>query len=178
MIQTRHLALNYFLFLIATFILCALQSTVWFQITAGAPPPMFWLPIVVYFSLFRKPIEAVLACYGIGIVVASFSAISIGVLWLVILCVSLSIQFFKTRVFWPSTRYFVFMTAFSALVFHLSIYSLSHLLERNPASANFFTRFFEVLQTPLWAAPLFWLFLSLDRISQRSPLPESVRGEE
>jgi hypothetical protein len=177
-ISPRTILFNYFAITLVCLTLCGLQTTFWHQWTGGAPAPLLWLNVILYLLLYRPTQEGLLAAYYVSLIVTSFSAISLGVLSITVLTVSLIALAVKKRLFWPSTRYFVAMSAGGAFFYHLSYFSVSHIFESNPAEVSFFYRFFEIIQTPLWSAPIFWLLTSVDKFTRRAPPPEAVAADE
>ena len=169
--------LNFILILVVGLILSGLQTTFWFQIFGSLPAPLLWLNLVLYLILFRKPMEGILTIYVLALFLRPFTAMPLGVLWLSLLAVFVVMSFVKKRVFWPSSRYFIFASLGIALCYHLAYLLTSAWFEVNSANVNFFHRFFEVLFTMVTAAPLYYVLSWLDRVTNKEILPESGSAE-
>ncbi|GIL16568.1 MAG: hypothetical protein BroJett040_03190 [Oligoflexia bacterium] len=178
MYQNRHFYFNTIFLLLFTYICLGFQTNIWFSFTGNSPSPQLWLIITLYVTLYRKIYVSVFINYLIGIVLASFSSVSVGILWPALLIITVLAHFVKSRMFWPSTRYFVISTFSFSVLFHIIYFITSHLLENNPTRLSFFTRLSEILLTGLWAAPMYWALTWIDKISYREPLPDSTGVSE
>lgn len=172
MTNTRFQFLNWFLLAIVTILFCSFQTTFWFQVVGGIPAPLLWLNVVLYVILFRRPLESILINYALALVLVPFTSMGIGMLWAILLVLSLSVTFVKKRIFWPGVRYFIIASFGITLAYHLTSVTLSHIFEANAVSWNFFSRILELLFTPLWAAPVYWVMTYIDEVSEKDPLPE------
>ncbi len=171
--RVRFNFLNLFCITLLAFLLCGLQTTFWFQVFGGLPAPLFWLNLVLYLVLYRKRFEAVLTIYFVALILRSFTAVPLGILWITLLILFAVISFVKKRVFWPGSRYFFMASLGISITFHLVYYFLSRSVEHNPASLNFFHRFFEIVFTAISSVPLYWAFSWVDQVSSKEILPES-----
>ncbi len=169
--QKLHL-LNAFLLVVATLLLCSFQTTFWFQVVGGVSAPMLWLLVFLYVTLYRKRTEAIFINYGLAVVISPFTSMGLGTLWAITLVYTLAVSIVKERVFWPGTRYFVAASSLSTIAYHVISWGLSRTIESNPIGLQMGPRFMELLFTPLWAAPIYWLFSYIDHVSERDPLPE------
>jgi len=169
--QKLHL-LNAALLILATLILCSFQTTFWYQVVGSVAAPMLWLLVFLYVTLYRKRSEAIFINYALAVVISPFTSMGIGTLWMITLFYTLAVSIVKERVFWPGTRYFIAASALSTLAFHIISWLLSRTIEANPIGSQLGPRLLELIFTPLWAAPVYWLFSFIDQISERDPLPE------
>lgn len=168
MIQTRYKIMNFLSITLIMFFFCGLQTSLWHQLTGGAPAPQFWLIILLYLVLYRSYYTALAMSYFLSMILKSFSSISLGILWPLCFLLVTPASYIKSRFFWPSTRYFLFATTLFSISYHIIYLVLSHYLESNPTPLNFFSRIIEILLTILWAAPIYWLLNFADRMT----LPE------
>lgn len=164
--------LNALLIVLATLILCSFQTTFWFQVIGGVTAPLLWLLVFLYMTLYRTRIEAIFINYALAVVISPFTSMGLGTLWAITLIYTLGVSIVKERVFWPGTRYFVAAGALSTIAFHTISWTLSRVVESNPVGPLVGPRLMELIFTPLWAAPIYWLFSYIDHISERDPLPE------
>lgn len=165
MTQIRPYLLNFTLVALTTLILSGFQTVFWFQVVGNVPAPLLWLNIVIYLVLYRDFIPALIIAYALALFIVPFSSIKIGEIWMLLFILTCIVNFGKSRLFWPSTRYFVIASFFSTLIYHVCSFIISRIFDANPVGINFYSRFMELLMTPLWAAPVFWLMTYIDQIS-------------
>lgn len=168
MIQTRFRILNWVTIALLLLLLCGFQTSIWFQLTSGAPAPQLWLTVILYLVLYRSFFHALGFSYFLALIIKSFSAVSLGMLLPLFLILITPASYLKSRMFWPSTRFFLIATFLFTLSYQICIYLLSFYLEINPAPLAFFNRLMELILTVLCAAPTYWLLNLLDRLT----LPE------
>lgn len=168
MIQTRWKVLNIVTISILLILLCGFQSSFWYLVTGGAPAPQFWLLVLLYLVLYRNYFHALGFSYFLAFFIKAFSSISLGILWPLLFLMITPASYMKSRMFWPSTRYFLIATILFSLAYHIVSLALSYYLEANPTPIAPFTRFVETVLTLLWAAPIYWLLNFVDRLT----LPE------
>jgi hypothetical protein len=173
MIQTRYRILNWLVVSTVLYFACGLQTSFWHQLTDGAPAPQFWLIIILYLTLYRTYFQAMFGTYALAFIIKSFSAVSLGFIFPLLFLLVSPTFYVKGRIFWPSTRYFVAITAGFTFFYHLLVIFLSYYLDANPAPVQFFTRAVEISLTTLWAAPVYWLMNLIDQIT----LPEILETE-
>ena len=163
MVQTKFKILNALVMAIILIICCGFQSSFWFQLTGGAPGPQLWLLVLLYLALYRSYFTAMGLTYAFALILKSFSAVPLGMLWSsLFLLISLT-SFIKSRFFWSNTRYFIIASVGFTVLFNFFFFTLSCLLEENSASLSFFTRLTESMLTVLFSAPLYWFLLQIDR---------------
>jgi hypothetical protein len=163
MVQTKYKVLNGIVLVLLLAVACGFQSSFWFQLTGGAPAPQLWMLIIVYLALYRPYSTAMLLVYALAFVMKAFSAVPLGILWGTLFCVVSLASYVRSRFFWSSTRYFVMTSAAFCLLFNVVFLLFSKMIEENPASISPFTRLIEILLTTLFAAPMYWLLLHVDK---------------
>lgn len=176
-----HLRFNFLnlfmIFLIALF-LSGLQTTFWFQIFGSLPAPQFWLIMILYLILYRKPFEGIMTIYFVGLVLNPFTAMPLGMIWMTLFILFICMSFVKKRVFWPGSRYFL-MAAFGlSVAYHIVYFILSRWFEANPAPISFFHRFFEIVFTSLISVPMYSILSGMDQLTNKEILPESGGAEQ
>lgn len=159
---------NSTLFLLVILLLSSLQVTLWFQSFGHFPPAHFWLPALVYWSLYRSVSMGLLMVYLCSLAISSLTALPIGFLITLNLCVLGFCQAIKTRIYWRGSTYFMMICALSATLFPIFHLILSWSLEDTPITQF---DFFDWLMRPLWTAlvalPLYSLFAWLDKVTLR-----------
>jgi len=176
-VQTRYKFLNSFVLTLLLMMSCGFQTSLWFQITGGAPAPQLWLLILLYISLYRPYFFAMGFIYFLTVVIKSFSAVPLGILWCCFFVIVSLSAFVKSRLFWSSTRYFIIASFCFSLFFNICFLALSHFVEDNPAGLSLFTRMSEILLTTLFSGPMYWLLIQIDRATLPEVM-ESTRVEE
>lgn len=174
--RVRFQFLNWFLLLVVMLLACGVQTTIWYQLVGGIPAPALWLNVILYIILYRQRLEAILINYCLALVVAPFTSASLASLWINLLVISLVVSFAKKRLFWPGTRYFIISSFGISILFQITSGLFSYFMDRNVVAWGLYTRTIEVLFTPICAAPVFWLLSFVDRLSEKTPVPE--RGVE
>ena len=176
-----HIRFNFlnliFIVLIALF-LSGLQTTFWFQVFGSLPAPQFWLVMILYLILFRKPTEGILTIYLVGLILNPFTGMPLGMIWATLLILFVMMSFVKKRVFWPGPQYFLIASLGLSVAYHVVYFILSRALEANPAPISFFHRFFEILFTTLVSVPLYTALAWIDHMTSKEILPESGRAEQ
>jgi hypothetical protein len=163
MIQNRYKLINWLAFALLFALCCGFQTSFWYQITGSNIAPQFWLIIFLYLALNRTYLAALISSYGLAMVMKGFSAIPLGILLLTIF-ISISLaHFVKTRMFWPTIRYFLMATLAFSVTFNLSYYFISQVIEANPARLLFWTRFFDTTLTIFFAWPFYFVLQMLDK---------------
>ena len=178
MIWYRRTWFNVFMLFVIALLCLGIQSTLWFQITGGAPSPQLWLNIVLFVILFRRPRKAFFIAYGLGWLASSFSSAPLS-LMLPALCLTVGIGIFlKSRFFWTNTRYFILASFATNLIFQFSTSLISYLFGKSMIPLFSFDRVIELILTPLFAAPIYWTFVLLDRWMDQDMVAETAGAEE
>jgi hypothetical protein len=80
----------------------------------------------------------------------------------------------KERIFWPGPRYFVIASFLSVLVYQVIYITNSWFFEMIPIrDLMFFERLFQVIITPLFATPVYYVLKTWEKITNQTPLIES-----
>jgi len=170
MIQTKYKILNWGTITILFFLFCGVQTSLWPLLTGGAPSPQFWLILLLYLVLYRSYYQALIFSYFLALIIKSFSSVSIGMLWPLFFLLITPASYFKSRMFWPNTRYFMIASFLFVGAYHVFSLILSYYLENNPVPISPFSRLLEISLTLLWSAPLYWLMNFIDKLT----LPEII----
>lgn len=172
----RSVVINWLILLVIATLLCAFQTTFWFQIVGGSVAPQLWLNLVIYVILFRKPFEGLILIYFFAILMRQWTAMPLGVMWLSFLILHMILVFLKSRVFWPGTRYFVLASIVGVCVYNLINVILSRTLDNNPVTFQFLRFVMEMILTPIWAAPIYWLMTAIDEWTLKDASAEGAES--
>lgn len=154
---------NYSYFLVYLLLFTGFQSTLWPLKILQIPPPQFWVPVLVYWSIYRHLHECMIMTYVLTYLIAPFTAMPISLLLLINVTMAFILYLIKSHFYQPGVVYFVFsnsLTAFMFPFFH-TIYSFS--FEPTPISSLlFFDRLLQILLTALASYPLYQFFIWID----------------
>lgn len=167
-----------FLFLILAMVLLAgFQNTFWFQLFGSVPAPMLWLCLVVYVTLNRKLYRGLFTVYVLGLAIMGFTVMPMKMLLISLFLVYFILYSIRSRVFWEGPVYYTIMCTLAAFSYHVIYFFHSWIFEKNPAPVDFLDRFVQLLLTPAFCFPLFWLLTRIDKMTSEEMTPES-RGLE
>lgn len=156
------------------YLLAGLQTTLWFQIFGNTPSPALWLILIIYIALYRPPHQGILIAYGCTALFSLFSVTPIGLWLLSVLIVFGIVWFVKQRIFWPGTGYFALACVLSAALFHIVSPLVSLLLEDQPLRTYFILdRIIQILLTPLFSSPIYYLLRWIEAVTEQEQLTES-----
>lgn len=150
------------------------QTSLWAQLFGTLPGPLIWILFFLYFALYRKPMEAVGLSYLCAAQVYFFGWIPFGFLIFNIIILYGIIYLVKERIFWPGHRYFITASFLVTLLYQFIYLIDSFFFEMIPVrDLMFFERLFQVIITPLFAGPVYFILKWWDRLTDQTPLIES-----
>ncbi len=150
------------------------QTSLWAQLFGTLPGPLIWILFFLYLALYRKPTEAIGLSYLCAAQVYFFGWIPFGVLVTNIVVVYSVVYLVKERIFWPGHRYFITASFLATLLYQIIYLLNSWLFELIPVrDFMFFERLFQVIITPLFAGPIYYILKTWDRLTDQTPLIES-----
>lgn len=168
---------NLLCFAVLQLFLVSLQTSLWMQVLGDFPAPQFWLPALVYWSLYRKPYESVAMVYLTTILAGSLTVLPYSLLLLTLILIYLSLFFLKERIYWSGSTFYMLACGFSTLLFPIAHLVISWVLEPNPIhDPEPFHWIISVLMTMLISLPLYRVFTLIDRLIKRSEGPETREG--
>lgn len=158
------------------FIFCiSLQTVLPWSLFGTMISPVIWILFISYIILYRPFIQSLVLNYIFCILLHSSSGVSLRALLLSMIAITILLNVVKKRVFVPGFQYFLIMSSLGLLAFQLFYTLISSLVEPVPALFNFQTRIFELLLTPLFAAPV---FVAMEWLDKKTLNPQSFRSEE
>lgn len=161
-----NIILNFLVLFAVLIVTAGLQTTLWYQLFNDVPSPLLWLNLIVYVILYRKPYPAIFTIYAMGFVLLAFTAMPLKMMWITLLVLFTLVYGIKTRVFWSGSGYYTIMCAFSAIAYHVIYIVSSMVMEKNPASFEIVDRIVQLILTPSFAFPMYWVLAKIDKISQ------------
>ena len=156
------------LMLLTAVVLAAVQTSLWFLLFGRFPAPMFWLIILVYFSVTRPLWEATLATYLLTAVNAPFTAFPFEALLVYSLVLMLILFAIRERVFWGGSTYFMLMVGVASVTAPVLFWICSRLFDKNPL---FIPAIFDWLisgcLTALFSVPLYRIYQWIDKVASQ-----------
>jgi len=161
--------LNFALFTLLALFLIALQTTLWLQLFGDLPAPHTWIPILVFWILYRPASQSLIMTYAVALVLASSTVLYLGSILLLCACIYLLIQAVKMRIYVPGSIFFMALCGLAGLTFPILSYLLSWILDPNPLSnPRVLSWILSTLLTMLLSLALYPLLTWLDRVSDKS----------
>lgn len=172
--KTRNL-INFLFFVLLIYIFCILQVSKFFsfEILQSLPTAFWWFPVIVYFSLYRSPLEGILSIYLLLLSISHLTIQPIGI-FLINSAVAFGVtQAIKPHFFSSSPKYFAVMTFLAMVVFQISNFVLNLVFESfMPDWTTPLSWFFQALITAFIGLLQLFLFQTLDHWTQKIPLTE------
>lgn len=164
------------IFLFLTYVLCSLQTVVWYQLFGTWASPFFCFILFVYFGLDKEDWKSVIYCYASIFIYSLFTYSSLGILMLTCLFNYILLYVVKNRVYWPGSAYFTLITGVSMTLFHVVYLINSYLFETRVSPILIWDRLFQILATTLIAFYAYPVIKRLD-ILFKPEMPSEVHGE-
>lgn len=164
---------NIFVFLILAILLLGFQSSLWLQLFGHFPAPQTWIPIFVYWILYRSAREGMLMTYLLALTISSSTAFALGYLLFVLGLLYLLVKAFKMRIYYPGPLFFMVVVGGCTLLFPFMHISISWMFENNPIKYPLiFTWIISSLMTMLFGLILYNLFIWIDKVTHKDLTPE------
>ncbi len=163
------------LFLAALILLSTMQTSFWLQVFGYWPAPNMWIPVLVYFALYNQIIPLFWFIYLCFWVLSTLTLIPDGILILLIMSIGLFTRFFKRRIYWSGSTYFMLACSGASLLFNALHCILSLSFEADPMrSPQIATWLGQALLTTIPAFILFPIFQWFDKLTQRESTEASA----
>lgn len=163
---------NYFLLNLAVVMILVLglgllQTTIWYQLFYPVTSPNFWLPVVVYLSLYRSLRSSLVSIYVVGLFLAAMTSQPIYLLFLSLIFLYFSTQIIRVKFFWSGASYFVIVSTVAVPVYHFLDWVFSLNFEINYLrSPRLGAWFFEIIMMPVIAPVLFAIMRKIDELTR------------
>lgn len=164
------------IFFFLTYVLCTLQTVVWYQLFGTWASPFFCFILFVYFGLDKEDWKSVIYCYTSIFIYSLFTYSSLGILMLTCLFNYILLYIVKNRVYWPGAAYFTLITGVSITLFNVVYIINSYLFETRVSPLLIWDRLFQILATTLLAYYAYPVIKRLD-ILFKPEMPSEVHGE-
>ncbi|MFN8845271.1 MAG: hypothetical protein ACK5V3_13185 [Bdellovibrionales bacterium] len=147
-------------------LLSAFQTVFWYQTIGRLSPPLLWLCIINYVILARREPQSLLLVYVLAIAASSMSSIGVGVFLIVLFSYYWLVVIVKNHFYIDSLGYFVLINFSGSAAFHIIFYVVSQLMENLGTPLLFFDRLTQVMLTPLFSVPVYWMLKKWERITR------------
>lgn len=149
---------------IVVLLLCGIQTTIWPALFGHIQSPQLWLPWVIFLALYRPHFEALFVSYIFGMIMLGFTSLGLKIIWPAMLILVGVTSFTKNKLFWPGLRYFTIATALSCLLWNVTIFVMSAILENPSAPLVPIERTLEFLLTVLASPFVYGLMMWLENL--------------
>ena len=164
---------NILLLFVLVLFLTLVQTSIWYQMFYPVPPASFWLPVVVYLSLYRRLSSGILTIYLLGILLNAMTSMPLYLMLLSLLSVFLVTRAVRVRFHWNGATYIMLSCAVAVMTFHISVWLLSLIFETNNLSQpNYTSWFMQLVLTPLITPFLFTICSMIDQFTQYEALDD------
>lgn len=159
---------NYLLFILLACGLAAMQASLWYHIVGITSAPYFWLLVLIYWTLHRSWVEAIVMCYLVTFALVTMSGIPLDMSFAVLFSVFTLIYLLKDRVLWSGLNSFILASGIGALLLPIFIFIFSYVFEDRPIqNFRFFDWLIRGLLTSASAMPFYFVFTWLDKVTFR-----------
>ncbi|MCB0390425.1 MAG: hypothetical protein KDD58_04000 [Bdellovibrionales bacterium] len=160
---------NYIAFLFINLALTSLQCSLWLQFFGFFPSPYMWLPTLAYWAIYREIHEGLFFSYFLVIETVALSSIPLSLFLLInLFCFGL-VVLIKQRIYWSGPTYLMLISGIISIAFPIFHFFLSWAIEPKPISdTEILDGILSSLFTSLVAMPLYYLYSSIDKITNKS----------
>ncbi len=167
---------NYLIFLGFLALFVAFQSSVWFQVLGSLPAPQMWIPVFVFWCIYREPHESVIMTYALTALVSTQTSLTFAIFLSINVCIFASVWLIKQRFYWSGSGFYILMSGLSTLIFFILHLLFSLLLEDNPLTRpDWFSWALSPLLTMFFALIFYHVFFLFDRITAKE-VPRETSG--
>ena len=159
-------ALYWFGLILATLLACSFQTVFWHQMFGYVAAPLLWLSVINYVILARKAPQSLIWVYFLVALASLYSSMSLGVFWLVIFLYYFAVLIVKNNFYMESTSYFVLINLGGSFLFHFLFWTVSSMIEPNPTKLLFFDRLTQILLTPIFSIPVYFILKKWERFTK------------
>lgn len=149
-------------FIFLTYVLCSVQSVLWFQLFGHSTAPFLSFILFVYFGLDKDSWKSLIYCYTIVYIYSLFTYAPLGILYFSSMLTFIFLFMIKNRIYWPGSVYFTIMAASSLFLFHLSYIFSSITFEDKYTPLIIGQRLMQIILTSLTSYFLYNLIKKID----------------
>lgn len=169
-------ALHFSVIFILAALLAGFQTSFWFQILGSVTPPLMWLVVFTYIAVYRDGVSVVAQLMALTMMLAAFSIASLKVFYGSLLIYYVFIHLLKSRIFWSGPGYFLMICSIGSVGFHIIFYTLATGMDNTASDPLLLERFTQILLTPAFAFPIYWLMHFIDKLFSKKELDTDFGG--
>jgi hypothetical protein len=159
---------NYIAFLLITAVLVAFQCALWFQFLGSFPPPQMWIPTLVFWFLYREPIEGVIMAYLLSGLLATQTSLPFSSFLTLNLLLFAVAFLLKARFYWAGASFYTSLCGACTFLFLAFEFLLAAVMDQGPvAFPELLAWLISPLLTMAFALPLYYLFHALDKVCHK-----------
>ncbi len=151
------------LFTFLFFVGCGFQTSFWPNVFSFLPSPQIWLIIILFMAVKWRSLNTIFYIYFLSYCVTFFTDVPLKMLWIPLLLIYTLIVLVKDRIRLTGVFSFILYTLVGSLLFEVSYYFISGLIEPVPTSFMFVDRLLQILMNFILSYPLYFLLDFVDR---------------
>ncbi len=151
-------------FTLLFFVACGFETSFWPNIITFMPSPQIWLIIMIFLTLRWSSFFTIFYIYFLGFCLTRFTEVPLKMIWSTTLVMYSSLLFIKNRIQLTGAFSFIVLTLFGSIVFEMSYYYFSDLLEAIPTSLMLIDRLMQILVNFVFCYPLYFTLEKLDTL--------------
>ncbi len=167
MTNKLNLYINFTIMFTLLLLFCLIQTTTLSQSMTASQAPNLWIAFTVYIALFRRLPEGLLWIYLSSLTGTIFSHCSLSFFLISQIIILFYIR--TMNIFWKGGRYFLIFYSTSIILFYISNYFLSVLLNLQTLYDVYWNSFFyQILWAIILGYPIYQLLKWIDDLTKRS----------
>ena len=168
---------NYLFFIAFTALVVAFQCSMWFQFLGNFPAPQLWIPTLIFWFLYRDPVEGMFMTYLICGLLTTQTSLPISQFLIICLLLFGFVYLIKQRIYWSGGSFYTILCGACCFLFFVFELALSYMMEANPITRpQIFAWLTSPILTMIFALPLYFLFHFIDRFSKKEQPREATGG--
>lgn len=148
------------------FLACGFQTSFWPYIITAIPSPQVWLIMILFIVIRWNSLNNIFYIYFLSYCLTLFSNVPLKMLWTTLFITYFILVTIKKRIHLSGVFSFILLSLLGSLIFEVSSYFMSDLLEPTPTSIMFFDRLLQILVNFIFSYPLYFLLEMLDKSLQ------------
>jgi len=168
---------NYILFIGFAAIVVAFQKSAWFQILGSLPLPQLWVPVLVFWCLYREPHESVIMTYLLTAIISTQTSLPFSTFLTINVVIFAGIWIIKRRLYWSSSGFYTVVCGGATLSVFLIDTVLSLFFEDNSIrTPEWFSWLLSPLLTMLFSLIFYQIFTFFDSLTKKEIPREASHG--
>lgn len=154
------------IFALFFFLGCGFQTSFWPNLITAIPSPQIWLIMILFITIRWNSINYIFYIYFLSYCLTLFAELPLKMLWTPLFITYFILVSIKKRIHLSGVFAFILLSLAGSLIFELSCYFLSGIVESTPTTAMFFDRLLQILVNFIFSYPLYFLLETLEKSLQ------------